>query len=71
MVRTMEDHQLAELKNQIEGHVTAISTWAYMFEAMDQDTLVTMKFPSPILGEVGRSIQGSAVAIRELMGELT
>lgn len=72
MVLRMEQGQSEQDKliKQIEEHVTAISTWASMFEAVDQETVVEIMLPSPVVGEVGRSIQRSVLAVRELVNDL-
>ena len=70
MVRVMEHSEKDKIIAEVETHVQSVSTWACMFEAMDQEAASMVEIPSHALGEAGRSIQRSILRIRELADEL-
>lgn len=59
-----------EIRDQIDAHVTHITAWTTVLEALEQKTPEILEIPSSTMGEIARSIKISLHAIRELVDSL-
>lgn len=72
-VRGMEKelHNTTKIRDQIDAHVGHITAWTTLLGALEQKSPEILEIPTSTMGEVARSIQKSAVMIRELVDSLT
>ncbi len=72
MVQNMEQKPLntTEIRDQIDAHVTHITAWTTLLGALEQKTPEIIEIPNSTMGELARSIQKSALTIRELVDSL-
>lgn len=71
-MRGMEKQPLktTETRDQIDAHVTHITAWTTLLGALEQKTPKMLEIPNSTIGEVARSIQKSALMIRELVDSM-